>query len=597
MWRVLENDINQNIYITMKKRIFTTLLALVAIALTTNTQAKETYAVLSSNGETLTKLDAIYGNPDYDDFTAVIPIDAIHFPDAKFRNWLLSQEYGQDGELTPTEIAGVGSMDVSNQQIADLTGIEYFTSLKDLNCRDNQLQVLDVSQNTNLTHFDCANNRLTSLNMTGCSPTASFQCFGNQLAGDYMDEFIDNLPEPSVSSLIPTIAIYNEADNEGNKFTQSQINSIVSKGWHLGFFLDNNMTAYITSTGSMPIASFIFPDAYFRNWLLAQSYGADGVLTKEEIEGTYNFNLYNMNIADLTGIEYFTELTYLYCPNNQLTTLDVSMNVKLRDLFCNDNQLTTLNVSNNPDLEHIYCNNNQLTTLDASSCTSLTRLYCYDNPIRGAGMDNLIEKLPQRDWNDGELYVYDVNSTNVSAICTPKHVAAAEQKGWMVYYQNSEYHWELYEGFAAIMGDTNGDGSVNIDDAIAVTNYLLGHPDTNFNLTAADVNGDSQVSIADVTAIINQLLLDVIKDHLQKDLKACRAILAQCRDDLESKDNGHEHSDLWSELERLETAVDNLATAVENATTKNELTNCATDLNSIMSDLAQLEMNIMKAFL
>ena len=126
----------------------------------------------------------------------------------------------------------------------------------------------------------------------------------------------------------------------------------------------------------MPIASFIFPDAYFRNWLLAQSYGADGVLTREEIEGTYNFNLYNMNIADLTGVEYFTELTYLYCPNNQLTTIDVSMNVKLRDLICNDNQLTTLNVSNSPNLEHIYCYNNQLTTIDASSCTSLTRLYC-----------------------------------------------------------------------------------------------------------------------------------------------------------------------------------------------------------------------------
>jgi len=138
---------------------------------------------------------------------------------------------------------------------------------------------------------------------------------------------------------------------------------------------------------------------------------------------------------------------------------------------------------------------------------------------------------------------------------------------------------------------------VNIDDAIAVTNYLLGQPDTNFNLTVADVNGDSQVSIADVTAIINQLLLDVIKDRLQQDLKVCRATLAQCRDDLERKDSEHEHSDLWSELERLETAVDNLATAVENATTKNELTSCKTDLDSILSDLAQLETNIMMAFL
>ena len=184
-----------------------------------------------------------------------MPIASFIFPDAYFRNWLLTQTYGQDGELTPTEIAGVESMDVSNQQIADLTGIEYFTSLKNLNCRDNQLQVLDVSQNTNLTHFDCANNQLISLNMTGCSPTGDFKCFGNQLAGKYMDDFIDNLPE--ISSHYPSIAIYNEADNEGNKLTQSQINSIVSKGWNLGFFLDNNMTAYITSTDRMPIAAFL----------------------------------------------------------------------------------------------------------------------------------------------------------------------------------------------------------------------------------------------------------------------------------------------------------------------------------------------------
>ena len=52
-------------------------------------------------------------------------------------------------------------------------------------------------------------------------------------------------------------------------------------------------------------------------------------------------------------------------------------------------------------------------------------------------------------------------------------------------------------------GDANGDGSVDIADAVAIVNYVVGKPNTSFNLTAADANGDNDVDIADAVHIVN----------------------------------------------------------------------------------------------
>ena len=57
---------------------------------------------------------------------------------------------------------------------------------------------------------------------------------------------------------------------------------------------------------------------------------------------------------------------------------------------------------------------------------------------------------------------------------------------------------------AVLLGDANGDGTVNIADVTALIDYLLGSGSV--NVDAADINGDSTVNIADVTALIDKLL-------------------------------------------------------------------------------------------
>jgi Leucine-rich repeat (LRR) protein len=205
-----------------------------------------------------------------------------------------------------------------------------------------------------------------------------------------------------------------------------------------------------------------FPDANFRNYLLAQSWGSDGVLTDQEVSEITSLEVSYRSISSLKGIEFFTALTYLdcgdnqltsldvskntalkflYCYINQLTSLDVSKNTALKDLYCYTNQLTSLDVSKNTALTWLCCYNNQLTSLDVSNCTALTWLECYQNQIKGAGMDALVNSLPQKE--SASLYIYYPSNTEGN-VCTTSHVGIAKQKGWKVLYNNGG--WEEYAG-------------------------------------------------------------------------------------------------------------------------------------------------------
>lgn len=93
-------------------------------------------------------------------------------------------------------------------------------------------------------------------------------------------------------------------------------------------------------------------------------------------------------INSLSGIEYFTSLTRLDFPGNQLTTLDVSKNTALTVLICGDNKLTTLDVSKNMNLTRLECSNNQLTILDVSKNTNLIELNCYRNQLTTLNLGN-----------------------------------------------------------------------------------------------------------------------------------------------------------------------------------------------------------------
>ena len=125
------------------------------------------------------------------------------------------------------------------------------------------------------------------------------------------------------------------------------------------------------------------PDDTFEQWLI--NFGYDNVLddsvTTANIETIITMAIHGLNIADLTGIQDFRDLTTLFCGFNQLTSLDVSNNLFLSKLFCYENPLTSLDVSGAISLTHLQCFNTNLTFLDVSQNTALTYLLCHNNQL------------------------------------------------------------------------------------------------------------------------------------------------------------------------------------------------------------------------
>lgn len=228
-----------------------------------------------------------------------------------------------------------------------------------------------------------------------------------------------------------------------------------------------------------------FPDDIFRQYVL-NNCDADKnqSLSDQEIAGVTELLIYNMDIADLTGIGYFTALNRLICEDNKLTALDVSKNTALTKLDCSNNQLTALDLSHNTALEMLWCNVNQLTSLDLSHntalrflcCdynqltaldlshnTALTELYCTYNRISGEAMDALIESLPvitDGSGFDGTFCVFGLDSQEQNVV-TKSQVSAAIAKGWTVLTDS----YETYEGsdgstfISSLSGDSRNLGA------------------------------------------------------------------------------------------------------------------------------------------
>ncbi|MFD2822863.1 proprotein convertase P-domain-containing protein [Lacinutrix iliipiscaria] len=86
-----------------------------------------------------------------------------------------------DDFVLNNRINTVDVLEVSNQDIYDLTGIEGFTNLSVLYCHDNYLTTLNVSQNSFLVYLNCSINQLTTLDVSQNSDIISLHCFGNLL--------------------------------------------------------------------------------------------------------------------------------------------------------------------------------------------------------------------------------------------------------------------------------------------------------------------------------------------------------------------------------------------------------------------------------
>ena len=105
-------------------------------------------------------------------------------PDADFEQALINLGYDTgtpNGSVSTANINTVTDLNVSNQDISDLTGIEDFSALTYLNCSKNNLSSLDLSTNLLLFSLGAAENQLAFLNVSNNINLKGLSCEDNQL--------------------------------------------------------------------------------------------------------------------------------------------------------------------------------------------------------------------------------------------------------------------------------------------------------------------------------------------------------------------------------------------------------------------------------
>jgi len=106
-----------------------------------------------------------------------------YVPDDNFEQALIDLGYDDTLEnyVVTDSISGVTELDVRNDSISDLTGIEDFIALTNLLIDGNQLTSLDISSNTALMYLGCSENQLTSLDVSNNTQLFQIICSINQL--------------------------------------------------------------------------------------------------------------------------------------------------------------------------------------------------------------------------------------------------------------------------------------------------------------------------------------------------------------------------------------------------------------------------------
>ncbi|WP_291084167.1 leucine-rich repeat domain-containing protein [Flavobacterium sp. BFFFF1] len=371
-------------------------------------------------------------------------VNNVYIPDANFRNRLiaLGVDTNGDNEIQLTEAAVfTNEMDVSNSQIANLTGIEAFYNITSLRCNNNNLTGLNINSLTNLVTLDCSYNQITTLSLDNLSNLKYLYCNANALTAlnvsnltvleelNFTSNLITTINVDQLAGLKKLICSYNQisALNVSNLSALERVEYAWNYGTSLTLanlpqlkYLDCSFNFYLSNLNVTNLPLLEYLDCKYNaftninlsefsnlNYLdcasnqlnllsvtglnsLATLYANNNGLVAVDLSDlplltTVNLNYNQLNNINLTNAN---SLAYLYCSFNQLTSLNLASLTGLNYLSCQNNQLAVINFEGLSNLSVVQCDNNLLTSLDFSTATSLVALSCSFNNLNSINIKN-----------------------------------------------------------------------------------------------------------------------------------------------------------------------------------------------------------------
>lgn len=251
-------------------------------------------------------------------------------PDSKFETILIGigiDTGSVDGKVATDRISSVISLDINNLEITDLTGLQDFTSLKQLSCYSNKLTSIDLSKNLALTGITCRDNPITSLDVSNNTLLEYISCSNNKLTS------LD-----------------------------------VSKNLALNYlYCGDNTLSSLDLTNNIALKE------------IRCDYNTLKALDVTHCPLLEYFICSNNKLTSL-DMTKSTALIELRCDHNSITSLDLSNSKDLLSINCIFNKLTSLDVRNSPTMSELYAQyNSDLKTICVSSSLVLDSFFTKDD--------------------------------------------------------------------------------------------------------------------------------------------------------------------------------------------------------------------------
>lgn len=237
-------------------------------------------------------------------------------------------DINNDNEIEINEALLVYTLYVSNSNITNLNGLEFFSNMIDLDCNSNNITSFDFTLFPNLLYFKGNNNLFSSLSINN-------------------------------NNTIDTIQLYN------NNLTSVSVTNC-SNLWELN--CSNNNITSLNILNLPTLQSLAFTNNLLTNINLSNF-------------ASLHYLYFNNNLLTSLTFNNCPNITLAFCANNLLTSLDFSNLNLLNQIQCFDNHLNSINLTNCISLVKLFCSNNNLLSLDCSSCSSLDIVDCQNNQL------------------------------------------------------------------------------------------------------------------------------------------------------------------------------------------------------------------------
>ncbi|WP_452227021.1 T9SS type A sorting domain-containing protein [Lacinutrix cladophorae] len=338
-----------------------------------------------------------------------------------------------DDYVTTANINLVTSLDVNNQNIADLIGIEDFTSLENLNCGDNTLANVDLSQNLALVELDISVNFLVNLDLSSNTLLAILNCSENGIQSLDLSLHSGLVELDCSDNGLINLNVKNGNNYNVGDFVATQNQNLLCIEVDDTAYSTTNWTDVDTQTSFSENCATLgltyVPDDNFENYLethdasgnvvaigatnsMGNGVANDDYVTTANINLVTSLDVNSLSISDLTGIEDFLALEDLRFYNNQVASADFSMNSNLEFLYFDNNNITTIDFTSNPSLTHVIARSNQIISMDLSSNSMLEVLNVYDNNLNTLSLGSK-PSLTAIDCSFNNLSILNVTQSSI----------------------------------------------------------------------------------------------------------------------------------------------------------------------------------------